>query len=190
MGERQQQVGRKESEGGKDIELGVREDVMDVDKQKTMSKIEQKFFKAMTLFQKRNFRKAKIMFQKLIFQTHQQSVHKKDVETSKIQIGSNSVHMVNLINMIELKLRKYNESDLKKAMKNTSVVFVNYPFPDVFLKLQGDNKINDFSNTSVLDLVLDCIIEFNNPPPEVAKFVSFCLNNSLWYLMKQFRTNH
>lgn len=67
--------------------------------------------------------------------------------------------MVNLINMIELKLStqagSYAERDVRKWLKYTAEVFMRYPFPDIYVCGEQQQGAN------VLDLIIDCVMEFN-----------------------------
>lgn len=151
----------------------LEEDKVQPEARAKASKIEMKFFKAMVAFQKRDFRKAKSLFQRIVVLAHRPTLHKREAENSKINIIADSVHMVNLINMIELKFKSYSEHELKFLLNNASQVFMRYPYPDIFVKPPKGVRIQGLRNTSILDLIIDCIISFKNPHQRVVEAVSF-----------------
>lgn len=75
--------------------------------------IDSKFFRAMALFQIKDFQTAKSMFQRVILVSHEQEARSEFMTDEQKIFFTNSIHMVNLINLTDLKAKNCSEDELK-----------------------------------------------------------------------------
>ncbi|CAI2384074.1 unnamed protein product [Moneuplotes crassus] len=128
------------------------------------------FFEAIGYLQSFNFKKSEYLFQKLIVMILKQESSQKEADNFNVKIYCDSIHFVNVIKLINLRSKAYSTHDLRKALLETSKIFMQYPYPDLYIKIPSEyRKVEGFSEMSLFDLIINCVHNFLRYPIEENK---------------------